>query len=313
MTSKEAIAYIRARTQEVGKLFAEADRKKYRVPRLHLDTVEKGQPTSPDFRLEAWLSLNKKIVANSLFSLPASIPRTSSALKSGRRTPLPASTEHPEPDPPSLSHTYIEKQVAQQTAPLLNPKLLFLEATQAIAEKQLAQGEEAVVRKRALEASARKQLKLVHQGTVTARSQTRTSNPFHLLIDPRLDDRENYSRISKSRSAASVRESMTGRLTTAETARGPGGAGKYRELFHKYFENHLLDMQEKQTSDRVDSQLRFSLLQLKKSTSKTEIRLKPEHTHEAVALFKREKLAFVYGPQFRGRYISRTHGDLLKN
>jgi hypothetical protein len=69
---------------------------------------------------------------------------------------------------------------------------------------------------------------------------------------------------------------------------------------------------ERRLADREDLEIREWLSKLRKSVAKKGAKLKPNHVTEAVADFKSEKLVFVYGPQFRGRYISKTHGDFLK-
>ena len=88
--------------------------------------------------------------------------------------------------------------------------------------------------------------------------------------------------------------------------------GKYRDFFRKYYETQLESIAQRTNSAVQDSAMRVSLTELCKYTRQNENYMKPKSVQQAVASFKQEKLAFIYGQEFRGRYISRTHGDILK-
>lgn len=89
--------------------------------------------------------------------------------------------------------------------------------------------------------------------------------------------------------------------------------GKYRDFFRKYFHTQLESLAQRTSSEQQDAAMRLSLNELRKSTSQEGNRMKPKMVREAVKAFKQEKLVFVYGAEFRGRYISKTHGDILKS
>jgi len=89
--------------------------------------------------------------------------------------------------------------------------------------------------------------------------------------------------------------------------------GKYRDFFRKYFQTQLESLVQRTSREEQDAAMRCSLNELRKYTTKEENRMKPKMVREAVKAFKQEKLVFVYGSEFRGRYISKTHGDILKS
>lgn len=88
--------------------------------------------------------------------------------------------------------------------------------------------------------------------------------------------------------------------------------GKYQDFYRKYFQTQLESMVRRTDSDIKDAEMRLSLNELRKYTHQDETRMKSKIVREAVSAFKQEKLVFVYGSEFRGRYISKTHGDILK-
>lgn len=250
------------------------------VPHLDLKrNTPLTHPVSITSRLEAWNALNKRIIVTSQWS---QLRHSCSSVRSLRE-----SAERISADPPEG----LKKQVAQVTAPLLDMKLMLLEAAEALAETQPTVSHPSTVRKRALAASARKQLRLVQKGTQSLKSiPSPHINPF------RLDS--NLPRTTKQLRSSQPSTPLT---------------GMYRQLYHKYFEHRMTSALEHKLADREDYEMRESLSHLRQSLTKRDHRLKPDQVAEAVAAFKSEKLAFVYGPQFRGRYISRTHGDLLKD
>ena len=89
--------------------------------------------------------------------------------------------------------------------------------------------------------------------------------------------------------------------------------GKYHDLYRKYFQTQLESLVQRTDSDIKDAEMRLSLNELRKYTHQDETRMKSKIVREAVDAFKQEKLVFVYGSEFRGRYISKTHGDILKS
>jgi len=89
--------------------------------------------------------------------------------------------------------------------------------------------------------------------------------------------------------------------------------GKYRDFFRKYFHTQLESLVQRTSSEQQDAAMRLSLNELRKYTHQEENRMKPKMVREAVKAFRQEKLVFVYGSEFRGRYISKTHGDILKS
>lgn len=89
--------------------------------------------------------------------------------------------------------------------------------------------------------------------------------------------------------------------------------GKYHDFYRKYFQAQLESFVQRTDSDIKDAEMRLSLNELRKYTHQDETRMKSKTVREAVDAFKQEKLVFVYGSEFRGRYISKTHGDILKS
>jgi hypothetical protein len=279
------------RTKDTKPFFALTEHPE--IPHLDLDVItDSPQPTAMVSRLEAWNALNKRIIASSQWTNER---RSCSSVRSLPKSSDRFSAEQSE---------YLKQQLAQLTAPLLDSKQMLLEATEAIAESQPTISESTAVRRRALEASALKQLKLVQEGTRTleAHKPHPRVNPFHVVPELHLE-RAQKPRGSLPSSVRSSQERL--KPTTAMSNR-------YRRFYDKCFEHRMTAVTERRLADREDLEIREWLSKLRKSVAKKGAKLKPNHVTEAVADFKSEKLVFVYGPQFRGRYISKTHGDFLK-
>ena len=122
------------------------------------------------------------------------------------------------------------------------------------------------------------------------------TNPFHIEL-PGLG-------------GTGLRKSESGSLLSKRRFKPSRLSSRFLNRFQINFQSSLDELAQQISTERLG--MNSARQELRDFIGKKEQSVKIRHVKECVNAFRSEKLAFVYGVEFRGRYISRSHGDILK-